>query len=232
MGRSVFSRAWDAVKPPPAATRPGGKKAKLNARQKRLLYGTAVVLVIAGASWGAYAYVTSAPQRAQKQYDDAMKLMALGKYPDAIKEFTGAVSTWPQLANAYLERGVSHRYLHQDDEALADFDRALAVDSRLARAYTAEGFIYRERGDTRRAMEAFSKSIEISPNVDAYFERGQTYEKMGEHQKAIDDFDQAISEMREAPYIYRARAFARRNLGDTAGADADEAMADSLEHRH
>lgn len=231
MAPSVFSRLWEAVKPPPAAIRAGEKKAKFSGRQKRLLYSTAAVLAIGGVGWAAYAYISSAPQRAENQYQAAMILMADAKYGDALRGFTRAIGTWPQLANAYLERGICHRYLHQDDEAMADFDQAIAIDSRLARAYTARGFLYRERGDHRHAMEEFSKSIEISPNVDAYFERGQTYEAMGEHQKAIDDFDMAISEMRDAPYVYRARSFARRNLGDVAGANADQHLADSLEHR-
>lgn len=229
---SVFSRLWEAVKPPPAARRPGEQKVPLSGPQKRLLYSTAVVLAIGGAGWGAYAYVSSAPQRAETQYHAAMIVMADGKYEAAVRGFTGAIQTWPQLANAYLERGVCHRYLHQDDRAMADFDQAIAIDSRLARAYTARGFIYRERGDNRHAMEEFSRSIEISPNVDAYFERGQTYEALGEHQKAIGDFDMAISEIRDAPYIYRARAFARRNLGDVAGSEADQKTAESLEKRH
>lgn len=232
MARSVFSRLWDAVKPPPAVTRPGAKKKKLTRSQKRLLFTTVALLAVSGLSWGAYAYVASAPQRADTEYQTGMKLMAAGNYKDAIAQFTRAVQIWPQLANAYLERGVSHRYLNQNDEALADFDQAIALNSNLGRAYSARGSIYRERGDSRRALQEFSRSIEISPNVDAYFERGQTYEDLGEHQKAIDDYDQAIAEMRDAPYIYRARSLARRNLGDTDGADADQLLAERLEHTH
>ncbi|HLH39554.1 MAG TPA: tetratricopeptide repeat protein [Bryobacteraceae bacterium] len=230
MTRSVFSRLWDAVKPPPAATRPGAKK-KLTAKQKRMLYGTASVLALAGLSWGAYAYIASAPQRADKEYQAAMKLMASGNYKDAIGKFSRAIVIWPQHFNAYLERGITHRYLNESDQALADFDRAIEINPNLASAYTARGFVYRDRGDTRRALQEFTKSIEVAPNVDAYFERGQTYEDLGEHQKAIDDYDQAIAELRDAPYVYRARSLARRNLGDLAGFDADQKMAAVLEHR-
>lgn len=231
MARSVFSRLWDAVKPPPAASHPGTAKKKLTGRQKRLLYPTAAVFLAAGAGWGAYAYVAAAPQRADKEYQAGMKFMASGKYNDAIAQFTRAVAIWPQLADAYLERGVSHRYLNENDQALADFDQALQLNPNLPRAYTASGFIYRERGDTKHALQEFSKSIDISPNVDAYFERGQTYEDLGEHQKAIEDYDKAISESPDAPYMYRARSLAHRNLGDAAGFDADQQMALRLEHR-
>ena len=231
MARSVFTRLWDAVKPPPAVTRPGAKKNRFTARQKRLLYGAVSVVILVALSWSVYAYVASAPQRADKEFQAAMKLTAAGKYKDAIAQFTRAIGIWPQLADAYLERGIAYRYLNQSDQALADFDHAIELNPNLPRAYTARGFIYRERGNARRAMEEFSKSIEIAPNVDAYFERGQTFEDLGEHQKAIDDYDKAIAEMRDAPYVYRARSLARRNMGDQDGYDADQKMAASLEHR-
>jgi tetratricopeptide (TPR) repeat protein len=221
---------WDAVKPPPAASRPGVKP-RLAPKQKRLLYSTVSVLALGGLGWSVYAFVVSAPERADKEYQGAMKLMATGNFRGAIVQFTRAVQIWPKLTGAYLERGVSHRYLKENDQALADFDHALELDPNLARAYSARGFIYRERGDSRRAMEEFTKSLDISPNVDAFFERGQTYEDLGEHHKAIDDYDRAIAEMRDAPFVYRARSLARRNLGDSEGFAADQQMATTLEHR-
>jgi tetratricopeptide (TPR) repeat protein len=84
----------------------------------------------------------------------------------------------------------------------------------------------------KRALEEYSKSIAISPNVDALFERGEMYESAGEHQKAIDDFTLAIEGMRDAPYMYRARALAKRNLGDIAGYEADRDFAHTIEHPH
>src|SRR5579875_1822399 len=110
MARSVLSRLWDAVKPPPPVARPGTKK-KLTARQKRLLYGTASACALAVLSWGVYAYIASAPQRADQQYQAAMKRMAAGDYRDAVNKFSRAIAIWPRHFNAYLERGICHRYL-------------------------------------------------------------------------------------------------------------------------
>jgi len=231
MARSVYTRVWDAVKPPPSATAPGSANKKLTAKQKRLLYATLAVVVLGVIAWPVYAFIASAPQRADKEYQAGMKLLGPGKYRDANLHFTRAIEIRPQLADAYLERGVSHRYLNEMDAALADLDQAVALNPNLARAYSARGFIYRERGDPQRAMEEFTKSLAIAPNVDAYFERGQTYEDLGQHQKAIEDYDRAIAEFREAPYVYRARSLARRNLGDTDGYTADQNTASQLEHR-
>jgi Flp pilus assembly protein TadD len=44
---------------------------------------------------------------------------------------------------------------------------------------------------------------------------------MGDHKRAIADFDKAIEEDAFEPHIYYARAASRAALGDQAGAKAD-----------
>jgi len=187
------------------------------------------VAIAAGA--GVYNYIGSAAQRAEVEYQAGMKLMGPGTYAKAIASFTRAIEIWPQLGEAYLERGVAHRYLNETEQAMADFDKAIDVNPNLARAYSARGRVYRERGDIKRALEDFTKSISLDSNVDAHYERGQTYETLGQHQKAIDDYDQAIARLPDAPHVYRARALAKRNLGDIAGYEADRDTAKRFEHQ-
>jgi tetratricopeptide (TPR) repeat protein len=55
------------------------------------------------------------------------------------------------------------------------------------------------------------------------------YESLGEHQKALEDYNQAIGGMPDAPYVYRARAMTRENLGDETGAKEDRQKAISIE---
>jgi tetratricopeptide (TPR) repeat protein len=203
----------------------------LTAKQKRMIVlGASVVLVIAGA-FAAYAYFSGTQGRAQAQYQEAMRLMKPGFYKEAIAGFNRAIETWPGLADAYFERGNARHILGQDDEALADFEKAVQVDPALYRAYAAMGSIYRGRNDIKKAMELFTRSIDAKPTVDAYFERGVTYEALGEHQKAVEDFDKALSEQPDSPAVYRARSMARRNLGDQSGYEADRDMARSMETR-
>lgn len=227
----VLNRVWKAVKPPPAVYAGDAARKKLTRRQKRFLKNAACMAVLAGAGGGVYAYMAGSEQRADKEYQAAMKLMGPGKYQAAIVHFTRALEVSPQLANAYMERGVSYAYLNENEQALADFGQAIALNPNLARAYSAQGAIYRMRGDFQHAMEAFSDSLAIEPNLDAFYERGETYEALNEHRKAIDDYDRAIAEMRDSPNVYRSRALARRNLGDIAGYESDRDMARSLERR-
>jgi len=231
MSESGFSRLWNSLKPPPSPGTRAPARRRLKPKQKRLLTAAGIFLLLAGAGFGAYSWVASAPQRAEAEYQAGMKFMQPGHYQEAIPKFTRAVEIHP-LASAYVERGFAHRYLGQNDQAAADLEKAIDLDSGSVRAYSGLGSIYRDRGDTRRAVEQYSKSIQISGNVDALFERGQLYESLGEHQKAVDDFTAAIERIRDAPYIYRARAMAKSNMGDADGAEADRNTARSMESPH
>ena len=205
---------------------------QLTRKQTRMLLALFGVFAIAAVGGAVYLYISGAQARAQVKYQDAMKLMKPGYYGQAVLAFDKAIDTAPNLAEAYLERGNAQRILGNEELALADFEKAASIDPNLYLAHTAIGSIYRDRKDLRRAMEAYTRSIASKPNVDAFYERGRTYENLGDHQKAIEDFDRAILEMPEAPAIYRARSLARRNLGDEAGYQADRDKASEIERRH
>ncbi len=227
----VLNRVWRAIKPPPAVYAGGAARKKLSRKQRKLLTITAGVIGLAGAGWGAYAFLANAQQRADKEYLAAVKLMGPGKYQEAVVHFTRALEISPNLANAYLERGVSYAYLNESDQAITDLGQAIALNPNLAHAFSARGSIYRQRGDFQHAMQDFSDSLKIEPSLDAYYERGQTYEALLEHQKAIEDYDRALAVMRDSPNVYRSRALAKRNLGDDAGYESDRDMARTLERR-
>ncbi len=204
---------------------------KLQPRQKRLIIAAASVIVLIAIAWTTYSYIAGAGQRAEDEFQAGMKLMQPGQYQNAVPRFTRSIEI-RETGKAYLERGNAHRFLGQADLAIADFEKASDLDSSLSRAYSGLGSIYRDRHDMKRALDEYTKSIAMSPTVDALFERGEMYEAAGEHQKAIDDFTAAIEAMRDAPYMYRARALAKRNLGDIAGYEADRDLARDIEHPH
>ncbi len=72
-----------------------------------------------------------------------------------------------------------------------------------------------------QAMRDFSRAVELTPSANGYFQRGEAYASLGQPQKALEDFDRAIQERPDAPYIYRARAAVKKTLGDLDGYAAD-----------
>jgi tetratricopeptide (TPR) repeat protein len=231
MTESPFSRFWNMVKPPSEGPRPAVsiEALALRRRQRRLVMITLGALAMVAAGYGVFEYIDSAPQRADKEFDEGMKLMHPGKYPDAVLRFTRVLNISNQRSDAYLERGNAHRSLGESDAALADFQAAADLNPALAAAHNGIAVIYIERHDTRHALEELDKSIAIQPTIEAYYQRGEILESQGEHQKAIDNYDQAIALARDAPEVYLARATAKANLGDEEGAHADRMLARQLQ---
>jgi tetratricopeptide (TPR) repeat protein len=226
--RSALRTFWEAIKPPPAVKK---EKKPLTAKQKKLLRFVsyaASMAAAAGIAVAGYYYMDAAPARSEATFQAGMKLMSPGKYEDAIRKFNSAVGTWHGHARAYLNRGIAKQILGDVDGALADFEQAATVDPRLAEAHTARGLILRGRKNVAGAIDAFTKSIELNPTVDGYYQRGQLLDVSGEHQKALDDFDKAISLDRSAPFVYEARSMTRRALGDAEGSVEDREKAQSI----
>jgi tetratricopeptide (TPR) repeat protein len=225
---SFFTRWRKAVRPLPREA-PSVALLALKRRQRKLIERTLGILALASAGGWFYSYWVSAPDRAQDEAALAVKLLGIGTYDQAMRHFDRAIQIWPSYADAYLNRGLAEHGASHQAEALADLDKALDLDPRLTQAYNERGQIYLENGDVQQTIRDCSKSIQVSPTLDAYYQRGEAYEKLGEHQKAIADFDAAISEFREAPFAYRARSVAKRNAGDSAGAQADDDQAQRIE---
>jgi tetratricopeptide (TPR) repeat protein len=229
---SGLRRLWNAIKPPPAVeSQDQSVSPEVRLRRRRLVLGTVAVVVVGAAGWGTYQYIESAPMRADKVFQDGMRLFGAGDFKGAEDRFTSAINIWPRLAPAYLQRGLTRKNLNRVDAAVDDFQHALMEDANLAPAHTALGVTYRERGDLTRAMTELTAAITLNGDTDAFYQRGQIHESQGEHQLAIQDYDSAIHDQPDAPYVYRARAMSRDALGDHDSAEEDRREAIRIE-RH
>ncbi len=231
MADSGWVRFLRSIKPPPAVQAEEGASSKAEKRQRRtILLRAASILAIMGGGGGAYVYLSSAPSRAQTVLEDGMRLMAQGDSTGAESRFTRAVGIRPQLAAGYLQRGLVRTTLRNGEGAREDFEHAIALDPNMAAAHTALGLLYRDRGDLTRAVSQYTLSIQLASNTDALYQRAQLYASLGQHDKALADYDAAIHEEPDAPLVYRARAMSRDALGDHNGAEEDRALAWHIEH--
>jgi tetratricopeptide (TPR) repeat protein len=230
MQPSVWTRVWDAIKPPPAVPRRHDAPRGLNSKQKKIIWVSVILVVLIAGLWQGYNYISSAPLRAQKVYDQAMLNMTPGRYDEAVRLFSKAVDIFPQLSVAYLERGNAENILGETEGAIADYDKAIETGN-LAAAYTARGRIYLHRKDTTRAEADFTRSIGVEPSTDAYFQLGQINEAAGDHEHAIMNYDQALHIQPDSPDIYLARGQAKKAKGDDQGALDDRNQAYAIEHR-
>src|SRR5665213_857227 len=172
---SFLTRWRKAVRPLPRAT-PGAALLALQRRQRRLIYRTLAILVFAGAAWLVYDYVANAPQRARAELALGLQKLSPGAYEEAMAHFNRAIQIWPAYGEAYLNRAVAEHDESQPIAALADLDKALDLDPDSTRAHNERGQIYLENGDARKAIQEFSKSIQLTPTVEGHYQRGQAYE--------------------------------------------------------
>ena len=118
-------------------------------------------------------------------------------YGQAILNHDKAIALDPRY-DYYFERGVTY---HQKsvftkpaeyDKAISDFKSCLELNPTFSNCLTRLGMVYRDSGDLAQALIYHNKAIELSPErADFYWERGITYQKMGDTEKANADFQKA-----------------------------------------
>jgi tetratricopeptide (TPR) repeat protein len=215
----------DSLRPPSSA--PSARRSLSPTQRRMVLISLATIPAIA-AVWSIYGYIASASDRSRSAYEAGLKMLGPGDFKGAAREFSDSISI-SETPAAYIERGNVYRTLGQPDKALADWKRAIELDPNSATAYAARGTHYRIVGNNAAAMSDLNRSIQIVPNVDGFYQRGQVYAALGKFDDAMKDYNQAIELGRGIPFLYMARASARRALGDPEGSLEDQATAMRLQ---
>jgi tetratricopeptide (TPR) repeat protein len=179
--------------------------------------------------WQVFNYIAAASERAEAAVQAGIKNLAPNRYQQAVEQFNKALEIDPNSWNAYYRRGIANQYLGNLDAALADYQAAMQLNPNLVEAMTARAGIFADKGEVQRSIDELTKVIDQKPTVEAHYRRGTGYATLKEYDKAIEDFTWVIEEVRDAPYVYFARANSRRAIGDFAGAAADDRLAQSFD---
>jgi tetratricopeptide (TPR) repeat protein len=100
----------------------------------------------------------------------ANPLMGTLKYGQCARdEINKAIELNPQLALAYVSRGVGNYYLPSSmgggvDIALKDFDKAISLDPKLADAYLWKGIALHKANRNSEARQSLEQAIQLAPN--------------------------------------------------------------------
>jgi tetratricopeptide (TPR) repeat protein len=154
---------------------------------------------------------------------------ALYQIDAAVPDFTKAIKLRAQDPRPLLERGQAQLALKNYAAAIADADAAASLDPNLAPAYNLRGVALRETGKPRQALQDLNRAVQLAANADNYFQRGATFQQLGEYAHAVDDFTKTIAFQPDLAQAYYARAQAERSAGDAKSADADHQRARSLD---
>ena len=98
-------------------------------------------------------------------------------------------------AGTLVNRAIVETSLSRYQDAFADYHSALAIVPDLPEAYVGRGNIYFLAGKLDRAIEDYSRALElnISRAYIAHLNRGMAYEKLGRYDVAEADYRQALA---------------------------------------
>lgn len=141
---------------------------------------------------------------------------------------TGAAQSRSKSASAY-NKGLQLIAQAKHREAILSFDKAIMEDSLNYDAWIKRGFVKSIVGDFEGELRDYNHVILAVPgHVFAYISRGSAYVRMKQPDKGLEDFNMAIQLDPSNPEAYNNRGFARKALGDEAGACSDWKMSGKL----
>ena len=112
-------------------------------------------------------------------------------------------------AQNHLQRGIEAFQESKWIEAIDYFDAVISLDpeaSTLTQAYCYRGFVYDDKGESNKAIEDFTKAIDLQPNdADVYYYRGLSYADQDEYSLAIKDFTKSIELKPDYADVYNSR---------------------------
>jgi tetratricopeptide (TPR) repeat protein len=139
-----------------------------------------------------------------------------GDYEKALIHFDLAITSQPDMGEAYNDRGMAYFAMGKIDNAMTDFSKAIALLPNPAISYSNRGALYLSQGNHAQALADLNKAIELSPRLaKAYHNRGLTYLDMDKTDQAIADFNQAIELTPEYFFSAQATLESRQPTGES-----------------
>jgi tetratricopeptide (TPR) repeat protein len=140
----------------------------------------------------------------------------------AIKNFQAAADQDQNYYKAYVELGIIYT-LQKNPLATGYFEAAVKIDSKRPEALYLLGMAYQESENVQKALEAYDKLMDISPNFkEAYYNSGYIcLVYLEEFPRAIKFFTHAINLDSEYTDAYFNRGYAYELSGDEINARKD-----------
>lgn len=128
-------------------------------------------------------------------------LLKLGRYPEAIRDFSAVLEIEPDNESAFQRRGAAIMAMTGDaDLAEKDIQKAIEIDPQADMAYVSmeKGLLLAGAGKHKQAIEQFDKALKSPDSVPAFraaylTARADSWAELGNLDAAIKDYTEAIS---------------------------------------
>jgi Flp pilus assembly protein TadD len=133
---------------------------------------------------------------------DPMSRSNLGTYFQTHKQMSEAVAEYQAaieltsdpglLAQTYGNLGASQRALGEDDAARRSFEQSLRLNPNQYNAWLGLGLLAQKQGNLQEALNDLSRSVELRPTAQGYYELGRTFAQAGRTADALDAYQRAL----------------------------------------
>ncbi len=102
-------------------------------------------------------------KNAKARWHTGNVLFEQGKLDDALHEFSAAIKLDPKYADAYFNRALTQRMLHNDDEVIRDLNKVLELQPTSPDAAVLMGDVEEAKGDLENARQWYEKALKYYP---------------------------------------------------------------------
>lgn len=174
--------------------------------------------------------------KADKSYDQAMKLAEEGKYQKAVESFEKAIEANGEKAEYYIGYGMTLNHLGDYKKAVKQFEKAYQeMDNKISRKnnkqlYYGEALSYYGMHKYDKALECCQSALDIEgqPEIDSnvYSTMAVIHWVSGNSEEAVDNMDKLIQlDKKDADsYLQRGQLYMNMGEPETALKDFSQAL--------
>ena len=145
---------------------------------------------------------------------EAENALTEGDLETALDEVKNALMYTPEQPDLYVLEGIIYEALGQEKNAEASYSSAKGFYEQPEYFYNQRAILFLMLGEPQRAMEDTETALKINPeSALAYLYQGQSYEKLGEINKAIQSYEKADDLAQQVDNV-QLQAIIRINLSN------------------
>ena len=153
----------------------------------------------------------------------ASLLSEMGRYEEAIEDYTTLINQYPEEVEAYYRRGLLFLELHERQKGEADFRKANELDPVHLFTLLSKALLFKLEDNWEAAEKIYTGLIESESNPDPsiLLNRAECYVHTGQTFRASADLRSVEPTQRDNPYFYFLRGRVRLDQFDKVAARAD-----------
>jgi Zn-dependent membrane protease YugP/Tfp pilus assembly protein PilF len=190
-------------------------------------YFPLIVLVVFLCFAGRVRKRAAVPPTARELNETGILLVHQGHFADAIAAFTKSLQLNPNLAAAYVNRGMAYCHTEQYGEALADLDRGVRLAPKVPDTHGSRAGLWLVRRELTRAVADYTEALRLGGcRASLLRDRGVAFLFQGKLEDALADLNESIqlNPKDAVTYNNRGATFQKRGEYTRAVADLRESM--------